>query len=98
MELIPFLKWWYRTSSTDEKAGTTAVITVVLFLLATFAFGFLKALIGLFITFITLVLIFGIIIPIYKHVNKRWTKFKEYREREAQDIVDKLAGHKARRF
>jgi len=89
MELFRFLAWqWKRLDAEDITIALIILVTIVGFVVTFFAVGLLAALgvgAAAFITSLCFAAIFDSVLT-------QWNKYKQEKDREAQQIVDKLRG------
>lgn len=96
MELIRFAKWWYKSASVDEKMSIASIVIILVFGTIVFTKGFFIGILSM-LALIAFILVWALVDSITKHVKGKWIRFKTIQEREAQEIVDRLAG-KQRRY
>lgn len=92
MEIIKFIKWWWKNLNAGEKVIILFVLWISVAIANIFLFSFhVAALVfyaGLGISALSVV-----INLIYTSIRLQWRKYNYEREKEAQDLVNRLKGH-----
>lgn len=90
MEFFRFLKWQWNRFATDEQIiismVTIAIITFGISLYLGFTLG------ASLLTGGGMFIFTGVGIGVFIASREQWSKYKKYRDHEAQMIVDKLRG------
>jgi len=97
MKLIRFIKWWNKT--TPNLVYNTLAISFCIAFLATVIFAGLKGVmifLGLAVAALVLRMVYILCWHIKESLNKKWRSFLAHEEKEAQEIVDRLANKSSR--
>lgn len=96
MEILKFIKWWWKNRDTNERVLIGALAIVFTLPLGIWFFG-VAALLAVLL--LVLVLLLGFIAyTIYNGIRNQWRLFNEAKEAEAQEIIDRLAGKTNKHF
>ena len=92
MKFFRFIKWWWTNLSDGGKFGMAVLLWLIFnIILGTFLkFPIIAVLI--FISPIPLSFIVYWVISLYDYITTQWKEFEGQRERDAQEIIDRLKG------
>lgn len=92
MEILKFIAWSVRNTSTSDIILYLFIFWLVFLLLNLYLFGLVALIVffgGIFLGIISF-LLYGL----YKRVMKNWEKYQVEKEYEAQVIVNRLKGQR----
>jgi uncharacterized membrane protein YfcA len=94
MELIRFIRWWWRGLSEPQRVLVIMPFIVLSCVPGVWLFGMVYILNLLGAIFFALVsyLLYIIGSDLWRGIVKQWDKFKVERDREAEEIVRRLKG------
>lgn len=91
MEIVRFVKWWWTKSiSRADRFIIGYFISAMTFTVSLFVFGPIT-----FLGVLGLILVWMVVYItrfVYSSIKDNWNSYKIYKEREANTIVDVLAG------
>jgi hypothetical protein len=90
MKVFGFVKWWWNNLETFEKVMLGVPTYMILLVSSALLFGFIGAMVVLFLAFILLVCFF--VFSIYKQIMIRWEMYNRIIESERDQIIDRLKG------
>lgn len=91
MNIFRFAKWWWEHRGPDEKAVVCLFSWMIISFVNAFIVGVVSAF-GIFVSGFLLVLFSIAIRALYSGTRNQYAEFRLEKEKEAQNIVNKLKG------
>jgi uncharacterized membrane protein len=90
MELFRFIAWQWNRSFTEERVAFMLLVVLSIYVPTALYLGMLLGYV--LISSLVIALLTAVMYALCEAIAKRWAMYKRAKEREAQEIVDRLRG------